>query len=307
MSEDMDTEVQDVELWGWSVYFDTIKVFLLDLERKFGNCNLRYADYAVERLDICIGSVLILLDYFNAGLQGPSFFTPEGTRHIIFYRGQLEELTACLQQIKAKWQVYKDSLDANGNSQHAYRATAMPTGAKGRPRFQVTQEQLEYLCSLSFSWSEIASLLGISRMTLFRCRREYNMVDNPRQSISDDQLRTLITHLRVEMPSVGETMVMGHCRSNGYNVTRNRIRQAIHATDPINTTLRWKGNLSHRRPYSVPGPNSLWHIGKHLVLLAIIVVRICKTYTYKCLTILSVFIGAMYKADMHSCNCETYT
>ena len=141
----------------------------------------------------------------------------------------------------------------------------MPTGAKGRPKFQITQEQLEYLCSLSFSWSDIAVLLGISRITLFRYRREFNMIDDPQQSLSDNQLRTMIMQLRLEMPSIGETMLMGHFRSCGYKVTRERLRAAIHATDPINTTLRWKGNLHHRRPYSVPGPNSLWHIGKHIL------------------------------------------
>ena len=36
----------------------------------------------------------------------------------------------------------------------------------------------------------------------------------------------------------------------------------MRVTDPINTALRWRGNLSNRRPYSVPGPNSLWHIGE---------------------------------------------
>ena len=89
---------EDTEFWGWKVYFDTIKVFLQDLERKFGNCNLRYADYAVERLDTCMGSVHTLVEYLSNGLQD-SLFTPQGSQYIMFYRGQLEELIACLQQI----------------------------------------------------------------------------------------------------------------------------------------------------------------------------------------------------------------
>ena len=36
----------------------------------------------------------------------------------------------------------------------------------------------------------------------------------------------------------------------------------LHATDPINTAMRWRGQSISRRPYSVPGPNSLWHIGE---------------------------------------------
>ena len=31
--------------------------------------------------------------------------------------------------------------------------------------------------------------------------------------------------------------------------------------DPINTALRWQGTVT---AYSVPGPNSLWHIGEYI-------------------------------------------
>ena len=60
-------------------------------------------------------------------------------------------------------------------------------------------------------------------------------------------------------------MVIGHVRSLGYNVTRSRIRNAVRVADPINVALRWQGNLTVRRPYSVPGPNSLWHIGMYVL------------------------------------------
>ena len=48
----------------------------------------------------------------------------------------------------------------------------------------------------------------------------------------------------------------------GYKVTRERLRQTIRSIDPLHTALRWRGGLTARRPYCVPGPNSLWHIGK---------------------------------------------
>ena len=40
----------------------------------------------------------------------------------------------------------------------------------------------------------------------------------------------------------------------------------FNTTDPINTTLRLRENLSQRQPYSVPGPTSLWHVGKQMFL-----------------------------------------
>ena len=149
-------------------------------------------------------------------------------------------------QIAAEWQTLKDTLDANEWSPHVYRAIAVPNGARGRPKFQITQEQLEYLRSLSFSWNDISDMLGVSRMTIYRCRRDFNMIDDAQQTLTDHQLRAIITELRLEIPSAGETMVMGHLRARGYSVTRERMRLAIHATDLINTSLRWRGNLSYR-------------------------------------------------------------
>ena len=80
--------------------------------------------------------------------------------------------------------------------------------------------------------------------------------------ISDYDLRCLLREIRVEFPNLGQTMVWGRLRSLGLNVTRARVRAAIQATDPIQSALRWR-QVTPRRPYSVPGPNSLWHQGDH--------------------------------------------
>ena len=50
-------------------------------------------------------------------------------------------------------------------------------------------------------------------------------------------------------------MVWGQLRSVGVQVTRERVRSALRQTDPLNTALRWRGSLTRRRAYSVPGPN----------------------------------------------------
>ena len=100
-------------------------------------------------------------------------------------------------------------MNANELSPSAYRVTVMPTGVRGRPRFQISQEQLEYSHSLSFSWSDVSDMLGVSRMTIYRYRRDFNMVSGTRQILTNHQLRAFITELRLEvaMPSIGETMV----------------------------------------------------------------------------------------------------
>lgn len=71
----------------------------------------------------------------------------------------------------------------------------------------------------------------------------------------------LLNAMRSEYPDIGEVMVLGRLRSLGYSVCRDRVRRGIRQTDPINTALRATTGLVGRRVYSVPGPNSLWHMG----------------------------------------------
>ena len=115
---------------------------------------------------------------------------------------------------------------------------------------------------MNFNWSEIAALLGVSRMTVYRRRLECGMVNEPANDLTNQELCDLLQRMRANSPYLGETMVWGRLRSLGYQVTRDRVRQAIRATDPLSVALRSLPAVTSRRPYSVPGPNSLWHIGE---------------------------------------------
>ena len=123
------------------------------------------------------------------------------------------------------------------------------------------KEQLELLHSLCFTGSDIAQLLRVSRMTVYRRRQEYGMLDEPVASISDSDLREKVLEMKKMLPEVGESIILGQLRSMGYKVTRWRVRDTLRSTDPVNVALRWPGGATARRQYSVPGPNSLWHIG----------------------------------------------
>ena len=129
---------------------------------------------------------------------------------------------------------------------------------RGRPRFDIGRDQLEYLSSLNFTWTAIASMLGVSRMTIYRRRREFLEMG---EAISDANLLHLLREMRPTFPEMGEVMVLGRLRARGYRVSRDRVRRGIRQTDPLNTALRGLTGRTARRSYSVPGPNSLWHIG----------------------------------------------
>ena len=110
-----------------------------------------------------------------------------------------------------------------------------------------------------FSWSSIASLLGVSRMTVYRRRQEYGMVVELSRTLSNEQLQTVLRELRLSNPCFGEKMIIGRLRSMGYQISRSRVRDCVRNVDPTNTAFRWQGNITARRPYTVPGSNSLWH------------------------------------------------
>ena len=92
--------------------------------------------------------------------------------------------------------------------------------------------QLEYLRSLLFSWTEISSLLGVSRMTVYRRRAECGLLEEYRDVLSDAELDTLITDLRRYLPYSEQTVILGHLRSKGHHTTRARVQDSISRTDP---------------------------------------------------------------------------
>ena len=159
---------------------------------------------------------------------------------------------------RIKWEEYQSILDSGlHNEALAFCVPVVHTGRRGRPRFDVTKEQLEYISSLSSTWSEIVALLGVSRTTIFRY---FGMLEDPSADLSDEDLLAFVFDIHNTTLTVGESLVTGSLRSRGYHVSRERVRQALCS---LSSALRWPGGLTHRRPYTVAGPNSIWHIGKY--------------------------------------------
>ena len=86
---------------------------------------------------------------------------------IVEYKTELECLFDSLISIQLKWKDYQEVLEAP-LEEFAYQVNSSRSRSRGRPRFEVSKEQLEFLSSIGFSWTEVASLLGVSRMTVFR-------------------------------------------------------------------------------------------------------------------------------------------
>ena len=141
-----------------------MRLFLSDADRHFGNANVEYAQYVIERMEICVRTIYHLKEHIEDGLTSMN----EQNHHIVIpYVQDIEDLLQCLRPLAQEWQKYLDFKERHANAV-AYRSSLEHTANRGRPRFIVSREQLLYLLSLSFTWTEIASLLGVSRMTIFR-------------------------------------------------------------------------------------------------------------------------------------------
>ena len=171
---------------------------------------------------------------------------------------ELNELYSNLRFIYRQWSLYEEHLDSgavSGTYPVSYRVGVGTNNCKPRrPWFEIKKDQLECLSSLGFKWTEVAALLGVSRMTIYRyiykiawhgiyCivdrrRVEYGLVEEPQAHISEADLTSLIEEIRRETLFAGISLLYGSVRSRRIKVTREEIQSLLRSLDPL--------GLSHR-------------------------------------------------------------
>ena len=143
---------------------------------------------------------------------------------------------------------------------------AAPTGLVGRPKFDIPQEQLDYMLDYDIRVSDIATALGVSKSTIKRRIREYGISVRAQTVLIDSELDCLVREIQNEFPNAGYRRVYSQLRSRSVKVTQARVRESMHRTDPEGIAMRWLG-ITPRAVYSVRGPLSLWHIdGNHKLI-----------------------------------------
>ena len=239
---------------SWTRFFSELSSFLHSCERQYGFANQQYTEYVIEHMSMSCQSVQALIDHIRRA----------ETTDLSGILSNLMQLKDNLHYFLQLWRNYSDTLDLQ-RAQSGYVTPTLVSG-RGRPRFQINKNQLQYLRSLSFSWTAIADLLMVSRMTVYRRRVDYGLLDESHCSISDQELIEIVQQTLAQHPQVGQSFIAGRLRSLGYKVTRERVRHAVHICDPLDAALKWQGIVTRRHPYSVPGPNSLWHIGTYFIM-----------------------------------------
>lgn len=142
------------------------------------------------------------------------------------------------------------------------------TGNPGRPAFHMEPEMLEELLGPGFSKQKISMLYGVSRWTIYRRIREYNLYHLCEFSnLSDAEIDGLLEdYMNRHGRTTGQVLILGYLRSRVIHVPRRRVRESITRVDPANAALRW-GAAVYRRRYQVPWANSLLHLDGHHSLI----------------------------------------
>ena len=150
-----------VKFWAMSAnlteFFDEIIKLLQETDRQHGIANSSYTDYALGRLEHCIITCTTIRGRLEV----------ESSQDIQEYCTMLNSLIECLRRVYNKWEEYDDIVNSHPE-RYSYHVPVIHRNRVGRPRFQISRDQLLYLISLSFKWTEISALLGVSRMTVYR-------------------------------------------------------------------------------------------------------------------------------------------
>ena len=123
---------------------------------------------------------------------------------------------------------------------HGPHATSVPSGATEGPKFDIPQEQLQYLIDYEISTTKIAQALGVSKSTIKRRIREYGISNRPRVVLDDSALDISVSDIQREFPNAGYRRIHSQLKSRGVKGTQSRLRESMHKTDPEGVAMRWR-------------------------------------------------------------------
>ena len=183
-------------------------------------------------------------------------------------RIEWESLATAFAEVLWAIENHLKTLAVKPSSISRHKCKILRTGNPGRPQFLISPDTLEDLLGLGFSLEKISLLFGVSRWTIYRRVQSYGLQSTANFSLlPDTELdELLLEYIARHGLTTGRTYLAGYLKSLGLRIQRRRIRECLARVDPANTALRW-GMVISRRQYSVPWPNSLWHLDGHHSLI----------------------------------------
>ena len=155
------------------------------------------------------------------------------------------------------------------NVPHSYSVAQVYTGECGRPKLNISQDQLQFLVERGFTILDISRMVNVSVRTIERRLHDFRLSITENFSHIDDQsLDRIIQEILRDFPSFGYRRMTGALTSRGIKVQQVCIREAMRRVNPDGVLLRALAiNTVNRRKYKVYGPLALWHIdGNHKLI-----------------------------------------
>jgi len=146
--------------------------------------------------------------------------------------------------------------------------TKVTNGQRGRPQQSICLDFLTEVVtnnSRHINLSELARILGIGRMTLWRNMRKHGL-KRTYTLLSNNELDLLVRMFKRHKPESGFRYLLGHLRRQGIRVQRKRIWQSLRCVDRLGQHLRER-RVIQCRVYRVKRSNALWHIDGHHKLI----------------------------------------
>ena len=215
-----------------------------------------------QRLENVLNQVTLNLDRLRNGYVRSEHFDRVESKHNALKTRFLE-----LQQQHAE-------VEIENNGGCITNLERISNGKRGPSRYGINKERLEHFLNIGCNVTQIAKdgLLGkkIHPNTVFNFMKanDIPMIRRRYTQLSDEELEIKILDLHVRFPNSGirEIASMLKKLDPPVIVQRDRVGKLLAKVDPTGTARRW-AQIIPRRTYSVPTPNSLWHIDTHHSLI----------------------------------------
>ena len=125
--------------------------------RQRETANEAYSEYVLQHLQTSLLSLSALMDHLHTSVH----VNDQQAVVCAHYYSEMAELVVCFREIALQWERHVDEHTMRDMAT-SYSAGYDGVAHSGRQRFNITREQIEHLASMSFSWTQIAGMLGVS-------------------------------------------------------------------------------------------------------------------------------------------------
>uniref|UniRef100_A0A9J8A393 Integrase core domain-containing protein n=1 Tax=Cyprinus carpio carpio TaxID=630221 RepID=A0A9J8A393_CYPCA len=154
------------------------------------------------------------------------------------------------------------SLNLEETSGNASEIVTYTWGNMGRPRLEISRDDLKELLTTALPVKTLAQLCGVSRRTMNRRLKEQSLsVRGCYSCISDNELDRVVRSIKIRMPHAGYRLVKGELLARGHRIQWHRVKASMQRVDGAGILARmFQLGFVARRSYSVPAPLSLVHV-----------------------------------------------